>query len=97
MRGRVREVVERHAASHGLPIEAVVGPKRRRKKAAVAARHAAIVELWDRSTHGDMGVRSEFRWSLSAVARALGMDHASVRYGLIKAGVYSPPGLEAAE
>lgn len=87
----MRAALERQAQRYGVPFDDVLGGKRRQYGAASKARVAAMVEMFDHTTVGGMNTSAKFRWSYTEIARQLGMDPTTVRYHLIKAGVYVNP------
>lgn len=66
-----------------------VGPLARQTAFAQGVRKALILEFWDGTTRGEK--RDTGRWSLSALARFLGVHHTTVRAVLLRNGRYLCP------
>ena len=78
---RVQELLNEASELYGVPIHNIVGPNRRRFQSAVKARAWVICQLVDPDARG---APSSFRWSVSEVARHMGLNHVSVLYFLGK-------------
>lgn len=71
---RVAEIISNIAAVHGIPVEAIMSPRRDRQ--AVNARFDAIVAVRNEHPH----------LSLTQMGRIFRKDHASIHYALSKRG-----------
>ena len=86
MHPRVKKSIESASRIYGVPVDDLIGPRKRRYTEAVNARHSVIRELYDPAT---AGVRSSysFRWGSAEIGRQLGMDHTSILYAVEKMGL----------
>lgn len=97
MHPKARAAIEKIAHRYRVEPEALTGRIGRRKSSHVtAARDALVAELWDSSTFGETGHKSQFRWNIAEIARQLDLIPENVRAGLIRSGVYFAPVRDAA-
>lgn len=85
---RVKELAASASEQSGLPVDAIIGPYRTKRKKALSARDGIILTLWAEGGAAVHGQRH--RWTQSRIARELGMDNTTIHHALLKMGVHTP-------